>query len=50
VLVNHLVLTGGLLLLTAASGLLAPAYMRWYAHMRRPDSDERPLVLREPGE
>ncbi|MES1205723.1 MAG: hypothetical protein ABUS79_07270 [Pseudomonadota bacterium] len=45
VLVSHAVLTAGLLLLTAVSGLFAPAYMRWYAHMRRPGADERSLVL-----
>ena len=45
VLVNHAWLTAGMLLATAACAALAPMYMRWYAHMRRPGSDERPLVL-----
>jgi hypothetical protein len=47
VLVNHVVLTASMSLLTAASFVCAPAYMRWHAHMRRPGSDERPLALRE---
>ena len=34
--------------LTLLSAVGAPAYMRWYAHMRRPDADERRLCL--PGE
>jgi hypothetical protein len=42
---NHAILTAGLFALTAVTGALAPAYMRWHAHMRRPGSDERRLVL-----
>lgn len=45
-LVNHAWLTVGMLLATALCCALAPLYMRWYLHMRRPGADERPLVLR----
>jgi hypothetical protein len=45
VLERHLVLLGGFAVLTVACGLAAPAYMRWYQHMRRPGSDERSLCL-----
>ena len=44
---NHAVLTAGMLALTGLTAAFAPLYMRWHAHMRRPGSDERPLVLRE---
>jgi hypothetical protein len=47
VLLNHVIFSAGMLGLTAMSVMLAPAYMRWYAHMRRPGSDERPLVFRD---
>jgi hypothetical protein len=44
VLVTHAIYTAGMMALTAVTALGAPAYRRWYAHMRRPDSDERRLV------
>ena len=47
VLLNHLILSAGMLTLTAVAAVFAPVYMRWHAHMRRPGSDERGLVLRE---
>jgi len=50
VLARHLVLLAGFAALTVASGLAAPAYMRWYAHMRRPGSDERALCVPPAGE
>jgi hypothetical protein len=34
------------LILGLLVGLAAPAYQRWYQHMRRPGSDERPLVFK----
>lgn len=45
VLERHLVLIAGFAALTVVCGVAAPAYMRWYAHMRRPGSDERALCL-----
>jgi hypothetical protein len=36
--------------LTLATSAAAPAYMRWYVHMRRPDADERRLCLPEERE
>ncbi|MBC8133611.1 MAG: hypothetical protein H7X95_11570 [Deltaproteobacteria bacterium] len=45
VVVNHAVFTAGMSLLTVLCVMAAPAYMRWYAHMRRPGSDERSLAL-----
>jgi hypothetical protein len=40
----------GLVVLTALAIPLAPAYRRWYRHMRRPDLDDRAEVLRRAGE
>lgn len=45
VLASHAVLTTGMFAATGLTVALAPLYMRWYQHMRRPGSDERPLVL-----
>jgi hypothetical protein len=45
VLARHLGLLAGFAALTIVCGLAAPAYMRWYAHMRRPSTDERALCL-----
>jgi hypothetical protein len=45
-LIEQLVYTGEMLLLTALAGAAAPLYRRWYRHMRRPGSDERHLVRR----
>ena len=39
---RHAVLVAVLLLLTGLAALAAPLYRRWYQHMRRPGSDERP--------
>jgi len=50
VLERQLVLLGGFGALTLLSSAAAPAYMRWYAHMRRPDADERRLCLPEERE
>jgi hypothetical protein len=50
VLARHVVLLAGFAALTVASGLAAPAYMRWYAHMRRPGSDERARCVPPAGE
>ena len=47
VLRNHAIETGAMVLLTAITSALAPAYMRWHAHMRRPGADERPAFLRD---
>jgi hypothetical protein len=47
VLRTHAVLVLGMVVLTAVSAALAPLYQRWYAHMRRPGSDERGLVRKE---
>ena len=41
VLARHAALVAGFALLTLLVVAAAPAYMRWYAHMRRPGSDER---------
>jgi hypothetical protein len=49
VLARHLQLTAVFTVLTIASAAAAPAYMRWYAHMRRPGADERPLVIPPSG-
>jgi hypothetical protein len=46
VLSRHTVYVIGMVVLTAVTSLFAPAYQRWYAHMRRPGSDERHLVDR----
>jgi hypothetical protein len=45
VLARQVVVLAGFAALTIACALAAPVYMRWYAHMRRPDSDERALCL-----
>jgi hypothetical protein len=45
VLRDHAIVVLALAGLTAAAAAAAPAYMRWYIHMRRPDADERPLVI-----
>jgi len=45
VLARQAALLAGFAALTLGCGLVAPAYMRWYAHMRRPDADERALCL-----
>jgi hypothetical protein len=45
VLWNQGILVAGLAGLTVPCVLLAPAYTRWHAHMRRPGADERRLVL-----
>jgi hypothetical protein len=45
VLAHHVASTIVTLALTALAFAGAPAYMRWYAHMRRPNSDERSRVL-----
>jgi hypothetical protein len=51
VLARHAAVLAGFAALTIASAAAAPAYMRWYAHMRRPGADERGLVLpKDPGE
>ena len=48
VLTRHLALLAGLGVFTGLMAKAAPAYMRWYQHMRRPGADERHLCL--PGE
>jgi len=45
VLTRHAALVAGFALLTLLVVAAAPAYMRWHAHMRRPGSDERGVVL-----
>jgi hypothetical protein len=45
VLGGQLALVAGMGALTAAAVPVAPFYMRWYEHMRRPGSDERHLCL-----
>jgi Tfp pilus assembly protein FimT len=35
-----------MLAMTILAALAAPIYQRWYRHMRRPDSDERPAPSR----
>jgi hypothetical protein len=42
ILRGHLMFVVGMGVLTAAAALAAPLYQRWYQHMRRPGSDERP--------
>jgi hypothetical protein len=37
----------GMVVLTAVTAAFAPLYQQWYAHMRRPGSDERGLVRKE---
>jgi hypothetical protein len=51
VLGRHVALCAAFVALTAASAAVAPRYMRWYLHMRRPGADERALCLpRDPGD
>lgn len=50
VAIDHLAFIVVQVVLTVAAALLAPAYARWYHHMRRPDSDERHLAIRREGE
>lgn len=38
---GHLWNVAGLMVLAGITVLLAPAYHRWYRHMRRPDADDR---------
>src|SRR5262245_24867577 len=45
VLARQAALIGGFGLLPLLVAPIAPAYMRWHAHMRRPGSDERAIVL-----
>jgi hypothetical protein len=47
ILGRHAALLAGFGALTLLSAAAAPAYMRWYLHMRRPGSDERRLCLPE---
>jgi hypothetical protein len=49
VLARHIVLVAGFTVLTLLANLAAPRYMRWHAHMRRPGSDERAIVLPHDG-
>jgi hypothetical protein len=46
---GQLALMGGFAVLTVLVWLAAPAYMRWYGHMRRAGADERARCLPEPG-
>jgi len=48
VLIDHALLAAGFAALTALTALGAPAYMRWYARMRRPGADERAACLPDP--
>jgi hypothetical protein len=43
-LYEHLYFLLSLLLFTLVVAMLAPFYQRWYLHMRRPGSDERPTL------
>jgi len=45
VLVRQVGLIGGLAVLVWLVAALAPAYMRWHKHMRRPGADERQLCF-----
>jgi hypothetical protein len=45
VLARQVVLVAGFAGLTLLVNAAAPRYMRWHAHMRRPGSDERGIVL-----
>jgi hypothetical protein len=47
-LVHHASYVAGMLVLTLVVMLAAPLYQRWYRHMRRPGSDERPVVEQPP--
>jgi hypothetical protein len=44
---EHAVLALEMVLLAALAAAAAPLYQKWYKHMRRPESDERGLVLRQ---
>jgi hypothetical protein len=46
VLAAHARYVAGMVVLTAVTAAFAPVYQRWYAHMRRPGSDQRGLVRR----
>jgi hypothetical protein len=50
VFVRHLAVAAGLGAFTALMATFAPAYMRWYRHMRRPGADERHLCLPAGGD
>jgi hypothetical protein len=50
VLQMHAALLIGFALLTVLAAVAAPAYMRWYQHMRREGADERRLCLPATGE
>lgn len=43
----HAMTVGAFVALTAAATAGAPAYRRWYAHMRRPGTDQRPPEARK---
>jgi hypothetical protein len=45
-LVHHAAFCALQIALGLLVGLAAPAYQRWYRYMRRPGSDERPLVFK----
>jgi hypothetical protein len=45
-LVHHAVYLATMIVLIVLAGLAAPLYRRWYLHMRRPGSDERPIIPR----
>ena len=42
ILRQHAIFVGIMVVLTAMAAWAAPLYQRWYQHMRRPGSDERP--------
>lgn len=46
VVIDHLAFFALQVVLVALAAQLAPGYARWYARMRRPDSDERHLAIR----
>ena len=41
---HHAIYVATTLVLVAITALAAPLYRRWYLHMRRPGSDERPSL------
>jgi hypothetical protein len=47
-LVRHLWMVVGLVILVAATVLLAPLYHRWYRHMRRAGADDRDVTMTYP--
>jgi len=49
VLSRQLVVLATFTALTLLAAAAAPAYMRWYAQMRRPGSDQRRLCLPDGG-